>query len=132
MQITINSLQQKTIRGKIVWEKDEKQKARLEELRATPPPLRKIPRLKNISPPFNTYSGYGPEDVAYDIRVEPPLTPLTGEELPSGSNIADDTRLDVAARGFWERCEMAFFDIRVFKPLRHDASEPEPECCFYQ
>ena len=56
------------------------------------------------------------EDVAYDVRVEPPLTPLTGEELPSGSNIADDARLDVAARRFWERCEMAFFDIRVFNP----------------
>ncbi len=53
------------------------------------------------------------EEVAYDVRVEPPLT---GENLPSGSNIADDARLDVAARGFWERCEMAFFDVRVFKP----------------
>ena len=56
------------------------------------------------------------DEVAYDVRVEPPLTPLTGEGFPSGSNIADDARLDIAARGFWERCEMAFFDIRVFNP----------------
>ena len=56
------------------------------------------------------------DEVAYDVRVEPPLTPLTGEGLPSGSNIADDARLDIAARGFWERCEMTFFDIRVFNP----------------
>ena len=56
------------------------------------------------------------DEVAYDVRVEPPLTPLTRESLPSGSNIADDARLDIAARGFWERCEMAFFDIRVFNP----------------
>ena len=48
--------------------------------------------------------------------MEPPLTPLTGEGLPSGSNIADDARLDIAARGFWEKCEMAFFVIRVFNP----------------
>ena len=48
--------------------------------------------------------------------MEPPLTPLKGEGLPSGSNIADDARLDIAAGGFWERCEMAFFDIRVFNP----------------
>ena len=39
------------------------------------------------------------DEVAYDVRVEPPLTPLTGEGLPSGSNIADDARLDIAARG---------------------------------
>ena len=51
------------------------------------------------------------DEVAYDVQVEPPLTPLT-----SGSNITDDARLDIAARGFWERCEMAFFDIRGFNP----------------
>ena len=56
------------------------------------------------------------DEVDYDVRVEPPLTPLSGEGLPSGSNTADDARLDIAARGFWERCEMAFFDIRVFNP----------------
>ena len=38
------------------------------------------------------------DEVAYAVRVEPPLTPLTGEGLPSGSNIADDARLDIAAR----------------------------------
>ena len=36
--------------------------------------------------------------------------------MPCGSNIADDARLDVAARWFWVRCEMEFFDVRVFNP----------------
>ena len=56
------------------------------------------------------------DEVAYDVRLELPLTPLTGELVPSVSNIADDARLDIAARGFWERCEMSFFDVRVFNP----------------
>ena len=36
------------------------------------------------------------------------------EVLPSGSNKDAQARLDVAARGFWQRGEMAFFNIRVF------------------
>ena len=29
----------------------------------------------------------------------------------------DEARLDIAARGFWQQCEMAFFDIRFFNPF---------------
>ena len=56
-------------------------------------------------------------DVANDVRIEPSLQPLTGEILNRGANRENDARLDVAARGFWQRCEMAFFDIRVFNPF---------------
>jgi hypothetical protein len=55
-------------------------------------------------------------EVAYDVSTEPALTPLTGEVLPPSANSADDARVDIAARGFWQRCEKAFFDVRVFNP----------------
>ena len=48
--------------------------------------------------------------------IEPPFTPLSGEILPSSANIADDARVDIAARSFWQRCDKAFFDVRVFNP----------------
>ena len=50
------------------------------------------------------------------MSIEPPPTPLSGEILPSSANTADDARVDIAARGFWQRCEKAFFDVRVFNP----------------
>ena len=56
-------------------------------------------------------------DVANEVRIEPSLQPLSGEILNNGANCENDARLDVAARGFWQRCEMAFFDIRVFNPF---------------
>ena len=52
------------------------------------------------------------KEVSYDVSCEPALAPLTGEVFPSSANSADD----IAARGFWKRCERAFFDIRVFNP----------------
>ena len=36
-----------------------------------------------------------------------------GESLPSGANRAQDARLDIHARGFWERQRSACFDVRV-------------------
>ena len=57
------------------------------------------------------------DDVAHGVRTEPPLQPLSGERLAAGSNVEDGARLDVAARGFWQICEMAFFDINVFNPM---------------
>ena len=55
-------------------------------------------------------------DICKDVQIEPPLLPLTGEILPSSSNITDDARLDVSARGFWTPLGRAFFDIRVLHP----------------
>ena len=36
--------------------------------------------------------------------------------LTRGMNPAPDARLDVHARGFWDRQDSAFFDVRVFHP----------------
>jgi len=33
-----------------------------------------------------------------------------------GSNRAPDARLDIHARGFWEKQQSAFFDVRVCHP----------------
>ena len=58
------------------------------------------------------------DDVACDVRIEPPLQPLTGEVLQAtGANREDEARLDVAARDFWQRGKMAFFDVRIFNPF---------------
>jgi hypothetical protein len=56
-------------------------------------------------------------EVCKDVKVEPILQPMTGENLPSSSNISDEARLDIAARGFWEAHQKAFFDIRVYNPM---------------
>ena len=67
------------------------------------------------------------DEVAHDVSIEPPPTPLSGEILPSSANTTDDARVDIAARGFWQRCEKAFFDVRVFNhtPL-HTETRPSP------
>ena len=51
--------------------------------------------------------------VCYDVAFEPTLQPLAGEELNRGANTTADARLYVHCRGFWERQQAAFFDIRV-------------------
>jgi hypothetical protein len=51
-----------------------------------------------------------------DVGIEPHLLPVTGESLPTGSNIKDGARLDVSARGIWTPLARAFLDIRVFNP----------------
>ena len=56
-------------------------------------------------------------DVATEVHTEPMLQPLTGESLRPGANKEEQARLDIAARGFWQDCEMAFFDVRVFNPF---------------
>ena len=54
-------------------------------------------------------------EVCYDTEIEPTLVPLSGEDLSNRiANRSNETRLDVRARGFWERRQQAFFDLRVF------------------
>ena len=55
--------------------------------------------------------------VCNDVEVEPVLHEFTGETLNHGANKAPDARLDIHARGFWERQRSAFFDVRVCHPL---------------
>ena len=41
--------------------------------------------------------------VGSDVEIEPVLQDISGEHLNRGSNKAQDARLDIHARGFWER-----------------------------
>ena len=56
-------------------------------------------------------------EVVPDVPIEPNLTPLTGEMIPSGSNKSDEAPLDIAARKFWDREQKAFFDVMNFNPF---------------
>ena len=51
-----------------------------------------------------------------DVQIEPVLQEINGEVLTPGTNRAADARLDIHARGFWERQGSAFFDVRVCYP----------------
>ena len=44
------------------------------------------------------------------------LQEISNEQLSKGANKAADVRLDIHARGFWEKQRSAFFDIRVCFP----------------
>ena len=57
-------------------------------------------------------------EVCKDVSIEPMLTPLTGERFSyNTANVEDHARLDVAARGVWNRGSRAYCDVRVFNPL---------------
>ena len=56
--------------------------------------------------------------VCRNVRTEPPLIPLMGEQLRYRSaNTEDGARLDISAENFWGDAGRAFFDVRVFNPL---------------
>ena len=65
--------------------------------------------------------------VCYDVAIEPTLHPLAGEELNRGANTAQDSRLDVHCRGFWERQRAAFFDVRICHPIADSYKELSPK-----
>ena len=52
------------------------------------------------------------------------LEPLTGEAVIG--NLADGTRLDVSAIGFWRPSEEMFCDVRVFDPNCTTYKDTEP------
>ena len=54
--------------------------------------------------------------VCNDVEVEPVLQEVTKETLNHGANKVLNARLDIHARGFWERQRSAFFDVRVYHP----------------
>ena len=55
--------------------------------------------------------------VCTDMEKEPQLQPLTGETiLPRSANKQEEARVDIRAKGFWNRQQNAFFDVRVFHP----------------
>ena len=68
--------------------------------------------------------------VCIDVEIEPVLQEITGEELNRGANKAPDARLDVHARGFWDRQQSAFFDVRVCHPNADSYRELSPKQIF--
>ena len=62
-----------------------------------------------------------------DVETEPVLQEITGETLNSGANLAWDARLDIHARGFWERQNSTFLDIRVCHPKADSLKDLTPE-----
>ncbi|XP_076051403.1 uncharacterized protein LOC143031456 [Oratosquilla oratoria] len=58
------------------------------------------------------------QEVCKNMTIEPTLLPLGGENFRySTSNTSDEARVDVSARVFWTRGQLAFFDIRIFDPM---------------
>ena len=56
------------------------------------------------------------EEICKDVVIEPTLLPLTGENLPPGSNLSDGARLDVSCINLWSPLSRAFIDGRIFNP----------------
>ena len=65
--------------------------------------------------------------VCNDVEIEPVLQDISGEHLNRGSNKAQDARLDIHTRGFWERHRSAFFDVRVCHPNAISYRDLEPQ-----
>ena len=65
--------------------------------------------------------------VCKDVVTEPLLQDVEGEQLTRGSNKAQDARLDIHARGFWEPQRSAFFDVRVCHPNAESYRDLEPQ-----
>ena len=58
------------------------------------------------------------KEVCSDVTKEPLLQPLQGEKFNyKTANVELEAREDISARGFWNRGQKAFFDLRVFNPL---------------
>ena len=53
--------------------------------------------------------------VCKDTETEPKLTPLSGEELQGRTaNNSNEASVDIRNRGFQERGQQTFFDLRVY------------------
>ena len=55
------------------------------------------------------------QEICKDVRIEPELLPIGGEDLQS-ANTAEKARLDVSAVGVWSAQERTFVDVRVMHP----------------
>ena len=66
-----------------------------------------------------------PSMVCSDVAIEPVLQDTSGKHLNRRSNKAQEARLDIHARGFWERHWSAFFDMRVCHPNAVSYRDPE-------
>ena len=55
------------------------------------------------------------KDICKDIKIEPELMPIGGNEI-SSTNTSEKARLDVSAVGIWSPMERTFMDVRVVHP----------------
>ena len=71
-------------------------------------------------------------EICRNVGTEPPLQPLSGEQLRLRSlNREDGARLDIAAVNFWGRDRnRAFFDIRVFSPFAQSHRNTSLSQCY--
>ena len=70
-------------------------------------------------------------EVCSNVRTEPPLQLLSGEQFHYRSaNVEDDTWLDVSTESFWgQNKKVAYFDVKIFNPLAASyASSPLAQC----
>jgi len=61
-------------------------------------------------------------EVCRDVLIEPTLLPINENDDERKVNTADNARLDISARGLWNSCEKAFFDIRITHPTSQSYS----------
>ena len=58
------------------------------------------------------------KEVCSDVTKEPLLQPLQGKEINyKTAKVEQEARVDISARGFWNRGQKSFFDLCVFNPL---------------
>ena len=60
--------------------------------------------------------------VCTDVEVEPIL-----QDITEGSNRAQDARLDIRARGFWDPQSSVFIDVKVCHPNAESYRDQEPQ-----
>ena len=57
------------------------------------------------------------KEVAFDVKIEPGLAKVSKHvKLAPGTNIEDNARSDVSARGIFSSHEVTFFDVRISNP----------------
>ena len=70
-------------------------------------------------------------EVCHNVCTEPQLQPLNGENMTAQSaNTDDGARVDIRARGFWNRSQDAFFDVRVFYPNASSNRSANPSSAY--
>ena len=58
------------------------------------------------------------KEVSSDVTTEPLLQPLQGKGFDYiTAKVEQEARVNISARGFWNRGQKSFLDIRVFNPL---------------
>ena len=69
--------------------------------------------------------------VTKHLKIEPVLQSLTDKTFEQRTaNTSDAARLDISARGFWTKYQMAFFDVKIFDPNAKKYSAQSLQRCY--